>query len=173
MNHNRISALSTIFILAMVVLLAGTVPAMARAERIYYTGEDCPIYVGPPERQWVSDGVLHQRGVQMTNTMSYDPASLSGMAYLVANFDIDLASGAVHAYGTGELHPDGADGTFVGIFSTHVSPEGVVDGRSVVHGTGEFEGMISFNNVSSPDAPDQACNGMNTFSNGYILIPHE
>jgi hypothetical protein len=47
MNHNRISALSTIFILAMVVLLAGTVPAMARAERIYYTGEDCPIYVGP------------------------------------------------------------------------------------------------------------------------------
>ena len=173
MNHKRISALSTIFILAMLVLLASTVPAMARAERIYYTGGECPIYVGPAEREWVSDGVLHQRGVPMTNTQTYDPPFLNGMAYLVGNFDIDLATGAVHAYGTAELHPDGADGTFVGIFSTHVSPEGVVDGRAVVHGTGEFEGMISFNHVSSPDAPDPACNGMNTFSDGYILIPHE
>ncbi|MGE5124202.1 MAG: hypothetical protein ACM3H7_06755 [Acidobacteriaceae bacterium] len=174
MNHKRISIIGTIFILAMAVLLAGTLPAAAQAERIYFTGEDCPIYVGPPERQWVSeDGVLHQRGVPMFNTLEYDPAILTGTADLLANFDIDLASGAVHAYGTVEIQPEGINGTWVGRFSTHVSAQGVVNGNAVVHGTGELEGMIGFNNVSSPDAPDPICNGMNTNSTGYILIPHE
>ena len=173
MNQKRISVLSIIFILAMVIILAGTVPAAARAEKIPFTGEDCPETVGLAEKQWVSGGVLHQRGVPMFNTLEYDPAFLTGTANLMANFDIDQATGAVHAYGSIEIQPDGVEGTWVGRFSTHVSAEGVVNGNAVVHGTGELEGMMAFNNVSSPAAPDPACNGMNTSSNGYILITHE
>lgn len=173
MNHKRISILSTIFLLAMVVLLAGTVPAAARAERIYFSGEDCPIFVGPPERQWVSeDGGLHMRGIPMITTLTYEPPDLSGLNYLVMNQDVD-PTGAVHVYGTVDLHPDSGGGTWVGIFSTHVSPEGVISGRAVAHGTGAYEGMITFNNVSSPAAPNPDCYNMNTASNGYILIPHE
>ena len=174
MNHKRISTLSTIFVLAMVMLMAGSVPAAAKAERIYFTGQDCPIYVGPPERQWVSeDGVLHQRSVPMTTTLTYDTPYLNGMNYLVVNMDVDLATGAVHVYGITEAHPDGIEGTWEGHFSTHVSPEGVINGRAVVHGTGELEGMISFLDISSPDVPDPACSNMNTTSNGTILLPNE
>jgi len=174
MNHKRISKLGTIFVLALVLVLLGSVPAAARAERIPFTGEDCPFSLGDIERQWVSDdGVLHQRGVEMTNTLVYEPNILSGTAELMANFDTHLATGAVHAYGTIVIHPSGVNGTGVGSFSTHVSPEVVVNGNAVIRGTGELEGMIAFNNVSSPEAPDPACNNMNTASNGYILIPHE
>jgi hypothetical protein len=173
MNHNRISKLGTIFTLILVVLLAGTIPAAAQAERIYYTGTDCTIIVGPPERQWVSeDGVLHQRGVPMIDYMTYEPEWLNGTNYEMGNFDIDLSTGAVHVYGTFELHTGGGDGTWVGRFSTHVSPEGVVDGRGVGHGTGDFEGMTTFNTISSPEAPDPLCDGVTTSGNGYILIPN-
>ncbi len=173
MNQKRITKLGTIFILGMVLVLIGAVPAAAKAERIPFSGEDCPFSLGPIEKQWVSDdGVLHQRGVRMTNTLVYEPDILSGTAELMANFDTHLATGAVHGYGTIVIHPSGVNGTWVGSFSTHVS-EGVVEGRAVVRGTGELEGMIAFNNVSSPVAPNPDCNNMNTASNGTILIPHE
>lgn len=173
MNHKRITRLGTFFILAMIVVLAGAVPVAAKAERIYYSGEDCPIYVGPAEREWVSDGILHRRGIEMITTLLYEPSDLNGTNQIVANMDVDLATGAVHVYGTAELHPDEGEGTWVGFFSTHVSPEGVIKGNAVVHGTGDFEGMIGFNSISSPDVLDPACGYMNTASNGYILIPHQ
>jgi len=174
MNHKRIPQLGTFLILAMVVILAGTVPAAAMAERIYYTGEDCPIEFGTPVRQWTSeDGVLHIRGLPMTTRLTYDLPYLNGLNYIIANQDVDLATGAVHVYGTVEIHPYSGQGTWVGSFSTHVTPEGVLSGRSVVHGTGEWEGMISFNEISSPEAPNLDCFNMNTAGNGYILIPHQ
>jgi hypothetical protein len=171
MKHKQISIISTIFILAMIVLLAGSTPAAARAERIYFSGEDCPIYVGAPEKQWVSeDGALHMRGIPMITTLTYNPPVLNGTNHIVMNQDVD-PTGAIHVYGSVEIHPYDGEGIWVGRFSTHVSPEGVVEGKAVAHGTGDFEGMITFNNVSSPDAFDPACFNMNTASNGYILIP--
>jgi hypothetical protein len=172
MNHKRIPTLATILILAIVVILVGTVPAAAKAERIYYTGVDCPIYIGPPAKEWVSeDGVLHQRGIPMTTSLTYNLPELNGKNYIMANMDVDMATGAVHVYGTVDIHPNGIDGTWIGYFSTHVSPEGVLNGRAVAHGTGELEGMKSFNKISSPEVLDPACFNMNTAGIGYILIP--
>jgi hypothetical protein len=85
--------------------------------------------------------------------------------------DSNLKTGEVHAYGAGLIYPDAYEGTWEGNFSTHVSADGVVRGRAVVHGTGELEGMINFNSVLSPDFPDPDCNMMNTASEGYIIIP--
>lgn len=170
MNHKRISILSTLFILVMVTFLAGSVPAAAQAEKIYFSGEDCPIAMGAPEKQWIGeDGVLHLRGIPLTTRLDYDP--FNGFNYLVVNQDMDLATGAVHVYGSVEIHPDGIQGVWLGHFSTKMSPEGVVEGRAVIHGTGELEGKFGINNISSPDAPDPACFNQNTASNGYILVP--
>jgi hypothetical protein len=65
--------ITVIFVLAMVVILMSAVPAAARATRIYYTGAECPITQGDPERQWISeDGILHQRGIPLHNILTSD-----------------------------------------------------------------------------------------------------
>lgn len=171
MNHKRITRMGTIFIMSMVIILMGVVPASAQAERIYFSGEDCPIYMGAPEKAWVSDGMLHTRGTPMITTLNYEP--FLGKNYVVANTDVDLATGKVHVYGSVEIRPDAGGGTWVGRFSTHIYPDGVIEGNAVAKGTGEYEGMITFNSISAPAAPNPACGNLNTASNGYILIPHE
>ncbi len=172
MNHKRFSRLSIMLILILVLILVSAIPTSAQAERVYLTGTQCPISLGTPEREWISeDGVLHQRGVAMINISTSESPYLEGMSYLVANFEINLLTGAVHAYGSGETRPSAYDGTWVGRFSTHISPEGVIEGSIVLHGTGELEGLILFNTVSNPTAPDPACNNMNTANQGYVLIP--
>ncbi len=170
MNHKRISILSTVFILAMVILLAGSVPAAAQAEKVYFSGEDCPIAMGAPEKQWIGeDGMLHLRGIPLTTRVDYAP--FNGFNYLVVNQDTDLATGATHVYGSVEIHTEGVQGAWLGHFSTYISPEGVIEGRAVVRGTGELEGKFGINHISSPDAPDPECFDKNTASNGYILVP--
>jgi hypothetical protein len=172
MNHKRISRLSIILVLALVLILVSAVPASATAERKFFTGTTCPITQGTPDREWISeDGVLHQRGVALTSISTSANPYLAGLNSLVANFEINLLTGAVHVYGPAVLHPAAHEGTWVGHFSTHVSPLGVIDGSMVMHGTGDLEGLILFNTISNPEAPDPACNNVNTSDTGYVLIP--
>ncbi len=172
MNHKRISKVSVVFSLVMLAILVAAIPASAQAERIYYTSYECPISMSPPERQWVSDdGILHQRGVHQVNEITSSTPYLTGFNYLVVNAEINLATGEVHAYGKVEVQPAAYEGSWVGFFTTHVSAEGVLDGKATVQGTGALEGLKDFNNMHSPIAPDPACFNMNTLEDGYILIP--
>ncbi len=175
MNHKRISKVSAVLTLVMVVFFVAAVPASAQAERIYYTSYECPISMSPPERQWVSeDGILHQRGIHLVNEITSSTPYLTGYNYLEMNTEINLATGEVHAYGKVELQPAAYKGSsWVGFGSSHVSPEGITDGQAVVRGTGDLEGMMVFNNMFSPPVPDPACYYMNTAEDGYILLPHE
>ena len=169
MNAKKITV---IFVLAMVVILVSAVPAAARATRIYYTGAECPITQGDPERQWISeDGILHQRGIPLHNILTSDSPYWLGTNDAVMNTEINLATGEVHAYGMVSIHPDAYDGTWEGHFSTHVSADGTLLGSATVHGTGELEGMKAFNTQSTPPIPLEECFYMNTIDTGYILIP--
>jgi hypothetical protein len=164
--------ITVVFVLAMVVILVSAVPAAARATRIYYTGAECPITQGYPERQWISeDGILHQRGIPLHNILTSDSPYWRGTNDVVMNAEINLATGEVHAYGIASINPDAYDGTWEGHFSTHVSADGTLLGSATVHGTGELEGMKAFNTQSTPPEPLEECFNMNTINTGYILIP--
>ncbi len=168
MNPKRI-----ILTLVVLVFLVAAVPASAHAERIYYTSYECPISMSAPERQWVSeDGILHQRGIHVVNVLTSSSPYLTGYNYLEMNTDINLATGEVHAYGKVDLQPAAYEGSWVGFFTTHVSG-GITDGKATIRGTGDLEGMTSFNNMFNPPVPDPACFGMDTAEDGYILVPQE
>jgi len=159
--------ITIIFVLAMVVILMSAVPAAARATRIEYTSLDCTIAPwGSPERVWISDdGVLHQRGVQVINRVTSSSVYVTGDMTLEMNFDIDLATGLGHAYGTLSIVPTAYNGTWEGHWSTHISPEGLT-GNATGQGTGDLEGMKIFNNMSNLDPNDPCTNEW-----GSILIP--
>jgi hypothetical protein len=159
--------ITVVFVLAIVVILVSAVPASARAIRIEYTSSDCTVVPwGPPERVWISDdGVLHQRGVQVTNSVTSSNDYIAGDMTLVMDFDIDLATGLGHAYGTLTIYPRAYNGTWVGHWSTHISPEGL-NGSATGQGTGDLEGMKIFNNMSNSDPNDPCTNEW-----GSILIP--
>jgi len=167
----KVKKLTVVFVMAMVLVLVGVIPASARAERIYYTGATCPIYVGPPERMWISeDNVLHMRGAYTDNILTSSSAYLDGTAVIIMNQDVDLNTGNVHAFGSFVITPATLDGTWEGNFSTHVMG-GVVRGSGTGHGTGALEGMLDFNHMSNPESYLPECNNINTNSSGYVLIP--
>lgn len=163
---------SIVVALVLLFSLAIAAPGSARMEKVQYSGTECPIQMGPPERVWVSeDGILHVRGVHMVNVLDSSTPYLTGTAYLVLNSETNLVTGEVHGYGTTEIHPDAYEGTWVGRWSTHVSSEGVLEGVATARGTGELEGLIDFNHMSSPEAPDPTCFGMNNIDSGTIFVP--
>jgi hypothetical protein len=166
MNHTKRLKIIFILSLAMLVILVGTVPAYAEAQRLNFTGTTCTQSQTPPEKFWISDdGVMHSRGVVMTNIDVIDGDYDTGIAILTGDIDLDLATGYGHAHGTFTLYPAAYNGTFEGHWSSHISPDGL-RGSAVGHGTGELEGVQIFNNMSS-DNPNDPC----TNSNIIILIP--
>jgi hypothetical protein len=175
MNHKRISKVSLVLTLVLLAFLVAAVPASAQAERIDYTSFECPISMSAPERQWVSeDGILHQRGIHLVNAITSSTPYLTGTNYLEMNTEINLATGEVHAYGKVDLHPAGYEGSWVGTWTTHVSAEGITDGKATIRGTGDLEGMAAFNTMHNPTEPHPACsNPMATSEEGYILVPHQ
>jgi hypothetical protein len=166
MNHKKISKLGTIFILIMVVILVGVIPATAKAVRVDYVSAGCIVYQGPPERFWISeDGIVHMRGITVnqtdTSTNDYD----NGIATLIMNVDINPVTGYGHAYGSLTVYPIAYDGTWVGQWSTHISPEGL-RGSATARGTGELEGLLLFNDMRSTDPANPCTDGYET-----VLIP--
>lgn len=167
----KANKLTVFFVMVMILVLVDVIPASARAERIYYTGATCPTFVGIPERMWISeDNVLHMRGVYTDNIMTSTSPYLDGTAVIIMNQDVDLNTGNVHAFGSFVITPATIDGTWEGNFSTHVTG-GVVRGSGTGHGTGDLEGLLDFNDMSSPSVYLLECNYINTNSSGYILIP--
>ncbi len=166
MNHTIKYKITIVFSLALLVVLVSVVPASARAQRLSYTGNTCTQSQTPPEKFWISDdGVMHQRGMVLTNIDVTDGDYDTGINILTGNIDLDLATGYGHAYGTFTLYPSAYSGTFEGNWSSHISPDGL-RGIAVGHGTGELEGLQIFNNMSSNNPTDPCTN-----SNITILIP--
>ena len=164
MKANKILIL---IILTLCITLSIAAPAAARATRINYEAHECAVGPwGEPERMWVSeDGVLHMRGVLVVNLIDSESPYLAGTNTVNMNVDLNPATGYGHAYGRGLITPFAKNGTWEGRFSTHVSPDGI-QGKAVVHGTGELMGMKQYNNISNSD-PNDPCHT----DTGYMLIP--
>ncbi len=163
MNAKKVT---TLIIVAMLVILVGVIPAAAQAVRVDYIAVGCIISQGPPERFWVSeDGIVHMRGVTIDqvdiSTNDYD----NGTATLIVNIDMNPVTGYGHAYGSLTIYPTAYDGTWVGQFSTHRSPEGL-RGSMTARGTGELEGLLLFNDMRSTDPTNPCTDGYET-----VLIP--
>ncbi len=166
MNHTKSLKIIFILSLATLVLFVSAVPAYAEAQRLNFTGTTCIQSQTPPEKTWISDdGVLHTRGVVLTNNDVGDGDYDTGINVLTGNMDLNLATGYGHAYGTFILSPAAYNGTFEGHWSSHISPDGL-RGIAVGHGTGDLEGIQLFNNLSS-DNPNDPC----TNSDITVLMP--
>jgi hypothetical protein len=166
MNHTKRSKIIFILSLTMLVVLVSAVPAYAEAQRLNFTGTTCTQSQTPPEKFWISDdGIMHQRGIVLTNIDVTDGDYDTGINVLTGNIDLNLATGYGHAYGTFTIYPAAFEGTFEGSWSSHISPDGL-RGRGVGHGTGELEGVQVFNEMSSDNPADPCTNSSIT-----ILIP--
>jgi hypothetical protein len=156
-----------LIVLTLCITLLIAAPAAARVTRINYEAHECAVAPwSEPEGMWVSeDGVLHMRGVLVTNLIDSDSPYLAGTNMVNMNLDLNPATGEGHASGTVLITPIAKNGTWEGRFSTHVSPNGI-QGKAVVHGTGELAGMKMFNNMSNSD-PNAPCHN----DTGYILLP--
>lgn len=166
MNHKKMSKIVFILGLALLVAAVSAVPAYAQAQRLYFTGTTCTQSQTPPEKFWISDdGVMHSRGAVLTNIDVTDGDYDTGINILTGDIDLNLATGYGHAHGTFTIYPTGYTGTLEGIWSSHISPDGL-RGIAVGHGTGDLEGVQVINTLSS-DNPNDPC----TNSNITILIP--
>jgi hypothetical protein len=164
MNAKRIIF---VIVLGLLAFSLGASPAAAQATRVNYEGQECTTSSwGVPERSWISeDGIMHMRGIALSNQINSDSPYMTGINSLKMNVDLDPTTGEGHAYGTFTLSPTAIDGDWVGHWSTHVSPAGI-SGRAVGQGTGALTGMKVVNHMLSSD-PNSPCN--NDF--GYVLMP--
>jgi hypothetical protein len=123
---------------ALVVLLAMAVPAVAKTDRIAFSGEDTLVEQGVPARYWESDdGILHARGSVSTYTSTSDSDFYGGDLTIVVNYNLDPATGKGTLWGTSHLEVDGDggfDGTWTGKF-TGTETVWVGHGRSKGYGS--------------------------------------
>lgn len=124
---------------ALVVLLAMAVPAVAKTDRIAFSGEDRVVEQGVSlARYWVSDdGVEHMRGLVSTYASTSDSEFYEGDLTIVVNWNVDLATGKGTLWGTSHLEVDG-DGGFDGTWTAKFTGTETVwtgHGRSKGYGT--------------------------------------
>lgn len=155
-----------VMVVMLILIVAIAVPAHAQATKIEYESYNCPIGAwGEPERFWVSDGVVHARGVTTQLEVVAGNEYVDGINYVVMNYDVNTKTGNVHVYGTAKWVPYAyPDGYYEGHFSSHWS--GLEGWRTaVLHGFGELDGIVLRDEGYAMDA--SGCD----YSTGTILIP--
>ena len=131
---------TTAILVALVVLLAMAVPASAKTDRIPFSGEDHLTVLPHGGTSWISeDGVLHMRGSMSTYDASSDSEFYNGVAYIVVNFNMDLATGQGRMWGTNHIDVVGYDGGFTGKWIAWFTETGW-EGRGHSKGYGELDG---------------------------------
>lgn len=156
-------------LLALGMLALGALPAQAKATKTSYTGVETVVSVGMPEKEWVSDGILHVRGLILGTDfdVTIDGGTFSFSVEVAFGFNLDLATGDGNGFGTVRLDGTlgGLPGTFEGRFVAKFTG-GVLSVQYVGHGSGGFEGM----KIMGAGTEDPAA-GV-TMHAGIILDPH-
>jgi hypothetical protein len=137
----------TVALLAVpgLVYISGTVnPAASGTTRIPYEAYNiaCGIQEG---KVWDSGGgILHIRGRVLESVVVSDCEYNRGSGQIVANANIDLATGYYGSYfGTLAIYPDDKDGWWAGEWSMQITP-GRVGGIARLQGYGpELDGLTS------------------------------
>ena len=97
MNHTKRLKIIFILSLATLVLFVSAVPVYAEVQRLNFTGRvSCTPVTNPArESSGISDdGVMHTRGVVLTNSEVGDGDYVTGINILTGNMDLNLATRA-------------------------------------------------------------------------------
>lgn len=159
--------------LALLVLWL-VIPVMATATTIPVSGS----FLGSadpnaPGVVWISEeGILQIRGAEGAGVTSGD---IPGTMAFTLNAAIDLSTGEGRAWGT-YVSSDGYGNTFEGTWLVSVTGYVNIEGISVGHGTGAYEGMLFQNsfwgaNLYLGGLPPEVPNGVWFDFDGTILSP--
>lgn len=130
---------------------------------------------------WVEDGVLHLRDRVLQSIVVSDSEYHAGTGQIVANANIDLATGYGTYHGTLEIYPAAKDGYWAGSWTIQISESGP-NGIARLQGFGPdlqgfaLKGSLTYlpPNILAGFA-DTTCGGnqpvAGTLSEGIILIP--
>jgi hypothetical protein len=92
---------------------------------------------------WVEDGILHIRNRDMTGYVLSTSDTHQGTGHMVANANIELATGYGSYWGTLEIYPYAyPDGHWAGSFAMQVN-EGKVGGKARLQGYGSLNGLAT------------------------------
>jgi hypothetical protein len=136
----------SVLIVIMVVLILGTIPASAGAERYEFEATQNFLSFVSQDRVWESAGIQHIRNQYLLFTVSGDVNGINHLR-LNSNVNIDTGDGVMWSSIVLELEWRGMDGTFEGK-SQNSLVGGSVLNQARTHfvgkGTGDFEGMTMF-----------------------------
>lgn len=149
-------------ILALVTVFALVLPASATTDRVPFTSQASLLEVLGVGREWSSPGtVAHVRGWTGVYDDHSDEPLYSGINTIVANWNVDGATGLGRMWGTFRLDLYASDGGYTGTWVADMTGDerGWI-GYGVGQGYGKVEGyQLRF---------DVAANGTST---GYIMTP--
>lgn len=154
-------------ITSLLLIIAFSSPvshASGGATKIDFEAEEALAPIGPPGKIWVSDdGVQHIRDFPVAGPVWGD---LNGTLTVIANINLDLATGDGTAFGTFVLDVEwnGLIGTFEGRSQWKYDGFLITNGQGSARGTGDFEGMHMQANFFNEDGGTPLI--------GTILIPH-
>jgi hypothetical protein len=134
--------LSLVAVLAMFGAPLAARPAVAETIRIPVDNYNinCVIH---SETMWVEDGILHIRNRVMEGIVLSDGDYHLGTGHMVANANIELATGYGSYWGTLEIYPYAyPDGHWAGSFAMQVN-EGKAGGKARLQGYGTLNGLAT------------------------------
>lgn len=128
---------------ALIVLLAMAVPAVAKTDRIPFSGTDTNQVQVDPGRMWFSDDgrIMHVRGsVSDYTSISNMPEFYSGTATIVVNWNYDFETESGRLWGTSNIAIDDNSG-FAGTWVAEWTGDGFAwVGHGLAKGYGDLEG---------------------------------
>jgi len=165
--------------LAIVATLLAANPAAARTTRTPFDNYNvnCVIH---SQTMWVEDGILHIRDRDMTGAVESDGVYHAGTTRMLANANIDLATGYGSYWGTLEIYPDAyPSGYWAGHWAVQVNA-GKAGGIARLQGYGELSGLLTQSELA-PLTPGELagfvylCDGNQPISGahavGFVMNP--
>lgn len=149
MKKQRLFVSAGLALLASLLMIA---PAAARARVARFTGSEITCVEGAPERQWVTNNVLHVRNQVVTTRVLASDERITGTNTVVLNYNLNLSKGSGTIFGRYHLQPDQVNGAWDGHFSGHF--ENFVNHvQAHGRGTGELAGLHEKVAIQGSDLP--------------------
>lgn len=173
----RIKTILPAVLISIALLVSVTFAVSAQTTRTYINSVeyDCLTDLG---EVWMDGNILHIRGREHVNVDVSDTPELNGINTTVADAEINMATGFVEIRGTFHFQPEGIQGAWEGSW-IFIGNKGVLNTRSVAHGTGALAGKSLF--LHMYDVPydpitEEMCAGIGApegtmYTEGYILDP--
>jgi hypothetical protein len=153
-----------VFLIVVLLLVAGTTVAQPPGPPYDYTSYMAKCAEYPPEQVWVTGQVVHMRGIVTTGRTFGDPY-FTGTFENTVDINLNMMTGSGNVHGTGQITPDAYDGTWEGGHFTGSILNFAYSGQGFDYGTGELTGLMDVVHIQEID-PSQLpaefadpCNG--------------